>query len=60
MRIVFSEWKSVGKVKLPYVVTATDQAGNQGFRFSEIKVNTVDERIFAVAQEILNKRRVVS
>lgn len=40
---VFNEWKLVGKVTLPSVVTATDSAGKWVLKFKRIELNKTDE-----------------
>ena len=46
--VVFNEWRTVGKLKLPSKVTATDKAGECIFEFYSITVNNVDDAIFAI------------
>ncbi|MBV6506774.1 MAG: hypothetical protein ILNGONEN_02358 [Syntrophorhabdaceae bacterium] len=52
VRIVFNEWKKVGKVMLPSKVTATDKSGDWILDFHDIKLNDIDEKIFAVPPSI--------
>lgn len=52
VRVVFNEWKKVGKVMLPSKVTATDKSGDWILDFHDIKLNEVDEQIFAVPPSI--------
>lgn len=52
VRIVFHDWKPIGKIKLPAKVTATDKNGDYIFNFYDITVNTVDRKIFKVPQNI--------
>jgi len=52
VRVVFNEWKKVGKVMLPSKVTATDKSGDWVLDFHDLKLNEVDEKIFAVPPSI--------
>jgi hypothetical protein len=52
VRIVFHEWKQIGKIKLPSKITATDKSGDFIFNFYDITVNRVDLNIFKVPQNI--------
>jgi Domain of unknown function (DUF4440) len=52
VRVVFNEWKQVGKVKLPAKVTATDKSGDWVLDFHTIELNGVDEKIFVVPPSI--------
>jgi hypothetical protein len=52
VRIVFHQWKQIGKIKLPAKVTATDKNGDYIFNFYDITLNTVDRKIFKVPQNI--------
>ncbi|NUO82981.1 nuclear transport factor 2 family protein [candidate division KSB1 bacterium] len=52
VRIVFNEWKKIGNVMLPSKVTATDKSGDWVLAFHDIKLNEVDEKIFAVPPSI--------
>lgn len=45
---VFKDWKKVGKLKLPSVVTATDKAGTWELRFHTITLNKTDAKVFDV------------
>lgn len=52
IRIVFNEWKTVGGLKLPAKVTATDKQGDFVLNFREIVLNKTDEQIFAVPLKV--------
>ncbi len=52
VRVVFNEWKKAGKVMLPSKVTATDKSGDWVLAFHDLKLNAVDEKIFAVPPSI--------
>jgi ketosteroid isomerase-like protein len=51
VRMVFNEWKQVGKIKLPSKVTATDD-GDFILNFYDITLNGVDRKIFKIPQSI--------
>jgi hypothetical protein len=51
VRMVFNEWKQVGKIKLPSKVTAIDD-GDFTLNFYEIMLNGVDPKIFKVPQSV--------
>ena len=53
VRVVISEWKAVGKVKLPSKVTATDKQGDFVLDFQDISVNLIDENIFTVPAKVV-------
>lgn len=48
IKTVFNEWRTVGDIKLPSVVTATDKRGDYVCRFDSITLNNVDPTLFAV------------
>jgi hypothetical protein len=52
VRIVFNDWRQIGKLKLPSKVTATDQKGDFVLNFREIVLNKTDEKIFAVPLKV--------
>jgi len=52
VRIIFNEWKQIGKVKLPSKVTATDKSGDWILDFHDLKLNRVDEKIFEIPSNI--------
>jgi hypothetical protein len=52
IRIVFNEWKQVGKIKLPSKVTATDKQEDYVLSFKEIALNRLDEKIFSVPVQV--------
>jgi hypothetical protein len=52
VKVVFNEWKQVGNIKLPSVVTATDKSGDFVLRFKEIILNQLDKNMFRVPEEI--------
>lgn len=52
VRIVFNEWKQIGKLKLPSKVTATDKQGDFVLNFREIALNKSDEKIFDVPLKV--------
>jgi hypothetical protein len=53
VRVVINEWKTIGKVKLPSKVTATDKQGDFVLDFQDISVNGIDERLFAVPIKVV-------
>ena len=53
IRIVFNEWKQIGKLKLPSRVTATDRKGDFVLNFRAIGLNKTDEKIFAVPSKVV-------
>ncbi|MBK8812842.1 MAG: hypothetical protein IPN69_19220 [Acidobacteria bacterium] len=53
IRTVFSEWKQVGKLKLPSVATATDKTGDFVLRFREIRINRSSDDLFAVPAKVV-------
>lgn len=52
VRVVFNEWKQIGKVQLPSKVTATDKSGDWVLDFHTIALNVGDEKIFAIPPSI--------
>jgi hypothetical protein len=52
IRVVFNEWKQIGRIKLPSKVTATDKKGDFVLNFREIVLNKPDEKIFAVPLKV--------
>ncbi len=52
VRVVFNEWKKVGKVILPSKVTATDKSGDWVLDFHDLKLNRIDEKIFEIPPSI--------
>lgn len=52
VRVVFNEWKKVGKVMLPSKVTATDKSGDWVLDFHDLKLNRIDEKIFEIPPSI--------
>jgi hypothetical protein len=52
VRVVINEWKTIGKVKLPSKVTATDKQGDFVLDFQDISVNQINENIFAVPAKV--------
>ncbi|MEW6127901.1 MAG: hypothetical protein AB1757_12755 [Acidobacteriota bacterium] len=46
--VVYKEWRTVGKVKIPGKVRATDSTGDFLLDFHTIRLNTVDNKIFAI------------
>lgn len=52
VRIVFKEWRRVGKAKLPSKVIATDDTGDFTLHFNKISLNQADERIFEIPKKI--------
>ncbi len=58
IRTVFSEWKQVGKLKLPSVATATDKSGDFVLRFREIRLNRSKDALFAVPPRVTAMREV--
>ncbi len=59
VRVVINAWKTVGKVKLPSKVTATDKSGDWVLDFHEIQLNGVGENIFDVPPSILAIRELL-
>lgn len=53
IRMVFNEWKQIGKVKLPSKVTATDKKGDFVLNFREIVSNKADEKIFLIPPKVV-------
>jgi len=53
IRTVFDEWRSVGRLKLPSKVTATDKKGDFVLNFREIVLNKTNEKIFAVPVQVV-------
>ncbi len=49
---VFHEWKTVGKLKLPSKITATDSSGDWVLNFEKITVNRTDEKILDVPPRV--------
>ena len=52
VRVVYKDWKQVGRAKLPAKVTATDESGDFVLNFDQITLNDVDEKIFTVPPPI--------
>lgn len=52
IRIVFNEWKNIGKLKLPSKITATDKQGDFILNFYEISLNKIDENIFSIPTKV--------
>lgn len=48
VKIVFNEWRKIGKVKLPSVVTATDNRGDYVLRFHTITLNKTAVKTFDI------------
>jgi thiol-disulfide isomerase/thioredoxin len=57
VKVVFNEWKDVGRVRLPSKVTATDKAGDFVLNFREILLNQAEDNIFQVPSELAEKTR---
>lgn len=53
IRTTFNEWKTVGSLRLPSKVTATDHQGDFVLSFRELILNKVDERVFAVPPQVI-------
>lgn len=53
IRLVFNEWKQIGKLKLPSKVTATDKQGDFILNFREISLNKLSENIFDVPPKVV-------
>lgn len=49
---VFNEWQTVGKLKLPSKVTATDSAGDWILDFQKISINKSDAQIFEIPPRV--------
>lgn len=52
IRVHFNEWRPIGKLKLPFKITATDKQGDFVLNFTEIVLNKTDERIFAIPAKV--------
>lgn len=48
IKTAFNEWRTVGNIKFPSVVTATDKRGDYVCRFDSITLNKVDPALFEV------------
>jgi hypothetical protein len=53
VRVVFNEWKQIGKLKLPSKVTATDKKGDFVLNFREIVLNKINPKIFTVPPQVI-------
>lgn len=49
---VFNEWKTIGKIKIPSKVTATDSSGDFILNFKKITFNKTDPKIFNIPLRI--------
>jgi hypothetical protein len=53
VKVVFNTWKTIGTLKLPVKVTATDRAGEFVLNFHSIILNHVDEKMFKIPVTVL-------
>lgn len=53
IRTTFNEWKTVGKLRLPSKVTATDHQGDFVLSFRELTLNKLDERVFTFPPQVI-------
>ena len=56
LQVVYKEWKIIDDVTLPKVIVITDKAGEYIYNFREISINTIDENIFTVPDEIIKPK----
>jgi hypothetical protein len=59
VKVVFNTWKTIGKIKLPARVTATDRAGDFVLNFHTLTLNRVDEKIFKIPPKVLALAQLV-
>lgn len=52
IRILFNEWKTIGKVKLPSKITAIDNSGSFVLNFHTIALNKIDEQLFSITKKV--------
>lgn len=60
VRILFNEWKTIGKVKLPSKITAIDNTGSFVLNFHTITVNKIDEQIFSIPKKVMATSELLS
>jgi hypothetical protein len=56
VRVVFNEWSRAGKLRLPSLVTVTDESGDFILRFHTITLNDADADAFEVPEQVKKPR----
>ena len=55
IRVIFTSWHDVGKIRLPATVTIIDNSGEFRFTFRDVALNRLDEDTFTVPDSIRHR-----